>query len=98
VKANSQANDLNITYKFGLLAGPYKTFFKNGTPATSGEYRNNRLTGLFTAYHPNGKVSEQGEYVANKRHNEWKEYNAVGELIKTVTYKAGAVVTETENN
>src|SRR5690606_19527152 len=71
------------TYKFGLLAGSYRTYYENGTQATSVEYRNNRKTGPFVSYHPNGKVKEEGQYIADKRHNEWKEYDESGQLIKT---------------
>jgi antitoxin component YwqK of YwqJK toxin-antitoxin module len=58
------------------------------------EYRASRQHGLYTQYYPTGKIKEQGSYVANKKHNEWKEYDEQGNVIKTLVFRAGILIEE----
>ena len=45
--------------------------------------------GIWKGYYQNGKISYEGLYKNGFREEEWKFYNAVGQLIKIETYKNG---------
>ena len=84
-------------YRFGLLAGPFKTYYEDGTLQSEGEFKSNRLHGPFKSYHANGKVKEEGEYIAARKHKAWKEYDEQGNLLRTFNFKAGILIETQED-
>jgi len=78
----------------GVKQGQARWYFKNGKPSTEYTYDKGNLSGPSKSYNEEGFVTSEGNYVNNDEDGEWKEYDAMGKLLKKVIYKNGKVVKE----
>jgi antitoxin component YwqK of YwqJK toxin-antitoxin module len=75
--------DEEIEYAYGKRHGPATYWYPFGNKKEEGQYRDGKREGTWT---------EIGEYVNDKKHGPWREYGADGELLGTLTYDSGEVV------
>ena len=76
-------------YKNGVLEGTQKTFYKNGVLESAVNAINNLEEGDFYSYHENSEKKVIGKYVHGLKQGVWTEFDILGKVIKTETYKDG---------
>ncbi|GEM_PF-1340055 len=69
--------------------GAFSDTYADGTPKTSGFYKNAEKTSLWTYRWTNGEKQVEGQYRGGKQIGTWKYYNKQGKLIAEGTYKNG---------
>jgi len=101
-KYTNGQTQFSYTYRFGVLNGPYKSFYETGVLWGKGNYINGQLNGQFITYTPEGKLAMEEEYQDGKLTYQkvyWEEvpYTAKEFLFSSdkgfVTVKDGKYVT-----
>lgn len=76
-------------YDQGLLSGPVKTFFKDGTLAFESVYSDGVLEGRVVTYYPNGARKEEVTFEDNLENGPFVEFFANGKKSWEGTYLNG---------
>lgn len=80
-------------YVHGDTPSPMTFHAPDGTLAASGPAVRGVRTGAWRFYHPSGALAREGGYVDGRRDGEWREYDEGGHVVRTLAYRAGALVT-----
>lgn len=90
-------------YRHGLRDGFYKEYDKNGNLKKITKYANDieqiqesDLKPLIVQheYHPNGQVKREVSFRDGKREGIWREFDENGNVLRSQTYKKGALLSE----
>jgi antitoxin component YwqK of YwqJK toxin-antitoxin module len=71
-------------------------YFENGNLEYSGEWKHGQEHGEWIYYHPNGMKRAHEYWRYGKETGKWKEYDETGKLLKTIEYKSGKIIKETD--
>ncbi|WP_445711236.1 toxin-antitoxin system YwqK family antitoxin [Flavobacterium sp.] len=74
-------------FKKGLKVGQWKTWYENGTLATTQKYCGGLSNGAFVEYDSKGNLVAQGKFKKGKKHGFWINHIAKD----TIQYKSGKV-------
>ncbi len=76
------------TYMSGQRDGNWTYWHENGTPWSTGIFKNGKAEGKRTTYFSNGKVQYEGNYKEDMRTGIWRFFDEQGRLLKEVDYSA----------
>ncbi len=79
-------------YKVGALNGDFYNFFESGSIQMHGTYTLSKLDGPYQEFYDHGVKKTEGQYHLDNKDGIWKYYDESGQLLKTETYKDGALL------
>lgn len=79
----------SLSYRQGVLHGPFVLLHPNGRPAARMTYQDGKLHGPATFHAPEGWLQRQANYRAGMLHGEVKTFFADGGLAELQHYHAG---------
>ncbi len=82
------------TYVDGELHGVERWFFPDGTLEWEVRRDHGERVGVERWYWPNGVLRREGRYVNGEKHGVFSGYSELGTPSRTVTYRAGVIVTD----
>jgi len=86
--------DEEIEYADGKRHGRATYWYPFGNKKEEGQYRYGKREGTWTEMEKRVPRYRRGEYVNDEKHGPWREYGADDELLGTVTYASGEVVSD----
>lgn len=86
---NGQPEIIETYTDDGLLNGPYRTYYEDGTLKSEKIYVKNMLQGMAKVFHPNGQIKEVVNFTDNMEQGEFVEYHPNGKLQWKGTYLNG---------
>jgi antitoxin component YwqK of YwqJK toxin-antitoxin module len=84
--------DEEVEYAYGKRHGRAIYWYSPRKKKAEGQYRYGEREGTWTEIEENVPRYRRGEYVNDEKHGPWHEYGADDELLGTVTYDSGEVV------
>ncbi len=79
-------------YLDGELIGPYKMFYKNGSPRFEVYFKNGEFEGRRVTYYSNGQIKDEGYFKDGKQDSTWTFYIEDGRIDKKIRFKDGEQV------
>ena len=76
-------------YRDGGLDGLFEAFYPDAKPKTRRTLKKTLPHGDYLAWHPNGQKRREGRFKKGAATGVWTEWNAKGEVIRTLTFKRG---------
>ncbi len=82
---------LEVPYKDWRKEGVEFQWNGSGMKMLKARYKDGELEGLFTCWHENGQKKGEGQYKDDKKYGLWTYWDEEGDIVKTETYKEGAI-------
>lgn len=79
------------TYEDGSPVGEWEWRHANGETAQRGAYTEGLRSGQWVTYFDDRTPASEGPYAEGQRDGEWSYWNAGSQLLRTQTWKAGAL-------
>jgi len=77
---------VEINMNNNVREGEAVAWYPNGKLWSKGSYVNGKAHGKRTTWYENGKIRYEGYYNMGKETGEWKFYDTIGKLVKTIKY------------